>query len=481
MYFVLPTSVFAHGWVEYPEARQSICYEQGGLWTGNPPNAACAAALNESGTYQFIQRNEVAINIAAPHYWDINKVKAAIPDGTLCYANDSQKRGLGIAHSEWTKTEVSAGTFEFVFNATAPHNPSYWEFYLTKANADLSQPLKWDDLDLIQEYGNVVVDADKKYRMNITIPAERSGDAILYTRWQRDDTVGEGFYNCSDITITGEGTDPVDPEGPYLHQGEQFIPSDVHLSTPSIDEAVKYELFKSGGGLHASFSLTITEENQSDWDRLLASQVTGYYETNHGGDLFIGAWHEEMVHYMYFRNDLHANYLNSKDEGVSGQFTIIPKDENSDLTAVITPQVLQEINVANVEHGVTVVLHPNQSEGDFNHVEWTQLSGQSISTENGLYNELIINTEQLQSDIDHELTFKLTISNSQGTASNLYSFEVTGSDVENPGENPGGNDWNAANVYQGNDTVKHNGRNWTAQWWTQGEEPGTTGEWGVWQ
>lgn len=60
------------------------------------------------------------------------QVKAAIPDGTLCYANDPQKKGMGAPHTGWTRTELNTGTFEFVFNATAPHNPSFWEFYLTK-------------------------------------------------------------------------------------------------------------------------------------------------------------------------------------------------------------------------------------------------------------------------------------------------------------------------------------------------------------
>jgi predicted chitinase len=29
--------------------------------------------------------------------------------------------------------------------------------------------------------------------------------------------------------------------------------------------------------------------------------------------------------------------------------------------------------------------------------------------------------------------------------------------------------------------ASYNGHNWRAQWWTQGEIPGTTGEWGVWR
>lgn len=41
--------------------------------------------------------------------------------------------------------------------------------------------------------------------------------------------------------------------------------------------------------------------------------------------------------------------------------------------------------------------------------------------------------------------------------------------------------WSASAVYNGGDVVTHNGSTWKAQWWTQGEEPGTTGEWGVWR
>ncbi|MFE9678204.1 chitinase C-terminal domain-containing protein [Streptomyces sp. NPDC006259] len=41
--------------------------------------------------------------------------------------------------------------------------------------------------------------------------------------------------------------------------------------------------------------------------------------------------------------------------------------------------------------------------------------------------------------------------------------------------------WNAAAEYAGEGKVSHRGHAWRARWWTRGEEPGTTGEWGVWQ
>ncbi|MGH3681661.1 MAG: carbohydrate-binding protein [Natronosporangium sp.] len=41
--------------------------------------------------------------------------------------------------------------------------------------------------------------------------------------------------------------------------------------------------------------------------------------------------------------------------------------------------------------------------------------------------------------------------------------------------------WSPSTVYVGGDRVQHDGNAWRAKWWTQGEEPGTTGEWGVWE
>ncbi|MCX4823312.1 glycosyl hydrolase family 18 protein [Streptomyces sp. NBC_01142] len=41
--------------------------------------------------------------------------------------------------------------------------------------------------------------------------------------------------------------------------------------------------------------------------------------------------------------------------------------------------------------------------------------------------------------------------------------------------------WSATPAYTGTTQVSHKGHLWKARWWTQGEEPGTTGEWGVWQ
>ncbi|GLZ76660.1 chitinase [Actinorhabdospora filicis] len=50
----------------------------------------------------------------------------------------------------------------------------------------------------------------------------------------------------------------------------------------------------------------------------------------------------------------------------------------------------------------------------------------------------------------------------------------TGGNCTNPS-------WDRAKVYNGGNLVSWKGHNWRAKWWTQGEEPGTTGQWGVWE
>ncbi len=41
--------------------------------------------------------------------------------------------------------------------------------------------------------------------------------------------------------------------------------------------------------------------------------------------------------------------------------------------------------------------------------------------------------------------------------------------------------WSASAIYVAGNTVSYGGHTWKAKWWTTGETPGTTGEWGVWQ
>src|SRR6185436_3115227 len=40
--------------------------------------------------------------------------------------------------------------------------------------------------------------------------------------------------------------------------------------------------------------------------------------------------------------------------------------------------------------------------------------------------------------------------------------------------------WSSSAIYVKDNTVSYQSRNYTAKWWTQGEVPTASGEWGVW-
>lgn len=63
------------------------------------------------------------------------------------------------------------------------------------------------------------------------------------------------------------------------------------------------------------------------------------------------------------------------------------------------------------------------------------------------------------------------------------SASATGVPTEEPTD-PGAcqsQAWSASQTYTAEDVVSHGGVEYRAKWWTRDEEPGTTGEWGVWE
>ncbi|MFC4338019.1 lytic polysaccharide monooxygenase auxiliary activity family 9 protein [Salininema proteolyticum] len=50
-----------------------------------------------------------------------------------------------------------------------------------------------------------------------------------------------------------------------------------------------------------------------------------------------------------------------------------------------------------------------------------------------------------------------------------------------PGTCDGISDWSTDATYLGGDQVAFNGELYTAKWWTRGDEPGASGQWGVWE
>ncbi|MFD2178300.1 M4 family metallopeptidase [Veronia pacifica] len=70
----------------------------------------------------------------------------------------------------------------------------------------------------------------------------------------------------------------------------------------------------------------------------------------------------------------------------------------------------------------------------------------------------------------------LTVTDEKGVSSKKSVAIKVGDDKPCDGEA-----WSASKIYLTGNVVSHNGGRYQAQWWTQGDEPGTTGRWGVWK
>ncbi|MCG3865609.1 MULTISPECIES: lytic polysaccharide monooxygenase [unclassified Photobacterium] len=427
----------AHGWAEFPPSRTEICDSDGNYWGGQAPNQACRTLFAENGGYPFTQKNENAA--LTKEFNNIAEVKKVVTDGLLCAGGDTKKDGLDIPSPNWQKTDLvldENGEFDFVWTATAAHNPSFWEFYLTRPGHDFSQPLRWDDLDLVFTKDNIMpVEESGKldtYRFKVKIPADRAGDAVLYTRWQRIDPAGEGFYNCSDVVIKGGNTDGgITP--PPVTDGDLF-PMFGYFVTQGhqteVGDIVRFRLMAPGTGKELfDLRLDITAANQPTWQLDLAKQINSLDPEK----LFVGVWNSEAGKYELNTTNVFANKVWAAE------------DKHAFAVSVIKPL-----------DPIPPVVDPELPEGSWNksatYLEGDEVTHAGKTWKAGWWTQ---GDEPGKADV----------------------WKV----VLGEGEIPEVGAWSATQVYNENDVATHKGSSWKAGWYTKGDEPGTTGEWGVWR
>ncbi|ESP93471.1 lytic polysaccharide monooxygenase [Pseudoalteromonas luteoviolacea] len=449
-------NVAAHGFMDHPKARQSICEAQGGYWWpddgSNIPNLACRAAFLESGYVQFVQEHEFASLIA--DYNNQAAVEAAVPNGTLCAAGSNEKRGMNLPHADWQTTDIKPnanGDVAVRFRATTPHNPSFWKFYLTKPTYNpTTDLLNWADLDLITEVGNInfVTDPDGKkfYEMTVNIPQDRSGRAVLYTRWQRNDVAGEGFYNCSDINIVSD-TQPVNwySAGYFIKQGQDANAGDT----------VWARVFDANGQEIVKQSLKITTTNALNWQTELATTLN----TNYATDVQVGV-KDTAGNINFDQNNLLSNEVYVADAAHTYNLTIQVKQPN-------TPPTVHKPDPIVMNELTETQLHVHAFD------EHTMDLTYTWDVPNGLtYTGTGATITLKASDVAADTNYTINITVSDGELSSTTSADITVKDVVSALK-----PWSKSKTYVAGDKVSHKGVDYEAKWWNRGEEPGTTQVW----
>ncbi|MFF7788348.1 lytic polysaccharide monooxygenase [Streptomyces sp. NPDC007991] len=179
----------AHGAPTDPVSRVVACSPEGGERAGS---AACRAAVAANGAPFTAWDNLRVANVGG-------RDRQVIPDGKLCSGGLPGYRGLDLARADWPATRMTPGgrlTMRYV--STIPHTGTF-RMYLTKPGYDPAGPLSWSDLP-DKPFAEVTDPAltDGAYRLEATLPSDRTGRHVLYTVWQNSSTP-DTYYSCSDV------------------------------------------------------------------------------------------------------------------------------------------------------------------------------------------------------------------------------------------------------------------------------------------
>ena len=451
----------AHGYMYSPMARQSFCELQQGYWWpkdgSNIPNAACRAAYLDSGYFQFVQQQEFAVNTS--DFTNLEAVKANIADGTLCAGGDKKKKGMDLPSSHWQRTDIvpnANGDVKIRFLATTPHNPSFWQFYLSDASYDgTTMPLTWKDIKLVQSHGNIDFmkddDGNRFYEMNVNIPADRVGDAILYSRWQRDDVVGEGFYNCSDVTIVRDNlsVDTWFNSGFYIKQGQ----------TTSVGERVSLRVFDENGQEVVNEKLLITQANQDSWARDLAQTLNRDYA--HLVNIGIKDSQGDIA---FDNNNLFGNVAYLSDENYTFALSVQAAPVNTAPTVHAIENLVMESSSTKSVH-----VHAFDDEQSTLTFTWHVPNGMKYA---GAGANIVLGAPLVEKDTD----FTLSVDVADGMLITSQTFTVT---IKKRVVDTNTPSWNSTTTYSTGDKVSYQNKVYSAKWWNKNQLPSASGAWKI--
>ncbi|WP_372385454.1 glycosyl hydrolase family 18 protein [Vibrio sp. BS-M-Sm-2] len=164
------------------------------------------------------------------------------------------------------------------------------------------------------------------------------------------------------------------------------------------------------------------------------------------------------------------------NEGATSTDTVVVTVNPKDTGPVNTAPVAVVTAPAEVNAGDVVVVDASASsdaDQDTLTFTWDVPAGIDATVQGSSVS--FVATEYTQ---DTTLNFSVTVSDGTETSVAATSVNVL---KKTTGGGTCTNAWDSGAVYTGGDQVTQGGKVWEAKWWTTGEDPTTTGQWGVWK
>ncbi|WP_159737803.1 glycosyl hydrolase family 18 protein [Vibrio atypicus] len=164
------------------------------------------------------------------------------------------------------------------------------------------------------------------------------------------------------------------------------------------------------------------------------------------------------------------------NEGATASDTVTVTVNPKDLPPVNQAPVAAIVAPANVNAGDVVVVDASAStdaDNDALTYSWDVPTGVNATVDGATVS--FVAAEYTQ---DTSLAFTVTVSDGKATASASTTVVVA---KKSTGTDLCSDLWDTATVYTGGNQVSWAGKVWEAKWWTKGDDPTKSGQWGVWK
>ncbi|MDK8180339.1 lytic polysaccharide monooxygenase [Paenibacillus sp. UMB4589-SE434] len=358
-------------------------------------------------------------------------------DGKIASANGAFAPLDQQSATRWSKVNISSGPTTFNWKIKVPHATASWKYYITKQNWNPDAPLTRDSFDLTP-FCNVPYNGKmpgNTYSDTCNVPS-RTGYQVILAVWEISDTLN-AFYNVIDVNFGGD-VDNVAPTAPTGAAVSNIGSTSATISWSASTDNVGvtgYRIFSGSNQIGATTGP-------------LTSNLTGLTSNT--------------LYTITVKAVDAAGNLSAASNTVS--FTTLPVT-GPDTAAPTAPNSL---HVMGSSTSTTVPLMWNASTDNVGVTGYQIFKGTTlIATVSGSTVEYLVTG--LTANTLYTFSVKaIDAAGNVSPASNVLNVTTPPAPTTYPA-------WSAAAVYVAGNKVTHNGVNYEAKWWTQGETPGTSG------
>lgn len=412
MFFVFEGKATAHGYVNNPSSRAALC----------------ASGVN----------NNCGLIIYEPYSLEgLKGFPAAGPaDGKIASANGLFAPLDEQSATRWSKVNLSPGTNTFNWKIKVPHSTSSWKYYITKQDWNPNAPLSRASFDLTP-FCSVSYQGTPggTYSDTCNVP-NRTGYQVILAVWEIADTAN-AFYNVIDVNFAGN-LDNIAPTAPTSVTVSNIATTSATVTWTAATDNVGvsgYQIFN--GSTQIAFT-----------NGALSYNLTGL-TSNTLYNITVKAF------------DAAGNVSAESNTASFNTLTITGPD-------IVPPTAPTSLHVMGSVTSTTVPLMWNASSDN------VAVTGYQVFRDTTLVATVSGSTlEYLVSNLTANTAYAFTVK-AVDSSGNVSATSNT-VNVTTPAAPITYTAWNSSTVYVSGNKVTHNGVNYEAKWWTQGEIPGSAG------